>query len=90
MLTTSIRFKVSLESIKHIFGRKRNLIIHHGLMGSSKNFRSLSKAPSFSKYVNSYLIDARNHGTPQVNQEAAPILPLIPSKTWLMICINTL
>ena len=32
-------------------------------MGSSKNFRNLSKAPAFSNFVNSHLIDARNHGT---------------------------
>lgn len=38
------------------------MLIHHGLMGSSKNFKSLSKNGAFANYVNSYLIDCRNHG----------------------------
>lgn len=54
---------MALASIKHIYNRNRNLVIHHGLMGSSKNFRSLSKTPAFSNFVSSHLIDARNHGT---------------------------
>lgn len=67
MQASNNRYAVSLASIKHYFGRKRNIIIHHGLMGSSKNFNSLSKAPAFSQYVNAYLIDARNHGNNQIS-----------------------
>jgi len=73
MLTTQICYRVALASIRHNFDRHRNIIIHHGLMGSSKNFRSLSKAPAFSKYANSYLIDARNHGTIYSKQATVPI-----------------
>lgn len=62
MLTNRVKFGVALACIKNISQHKRNAIIHHGLMGSAKNFRSLSKYPAFTKYVNTYLIDARNHG----------------------------
>jgi pimeloyl-ACP methyl ester carboxylesterase len=57
-----IKYLISLSSIKHDFGKSRNLIVHHGLMGSSKNFRSICKNPAISKYANVHLIDARNHG----------------------------
>jgi hypothetical protein len=56
------KYFVSLHYIKNNFNRKSNMIIHHGLMGSSKNFKSISKNQSISTYVNSYLIDCRNHG----------------------------
>jgi pimeloyl-ACP methyl ester carboxylesterase len=57
-----IRCHISLAYIKNDYQKKRNMIIHHGLMGSSKNFKSLSKTSSISNYVNTYLIDCRNHG----------------------------
>lgn len=40
----------------------RNLLIHHGLMGSSRNFRTIAKNSVVSSRCNSHLIDARNHG----------------------------
>jgi hypothetical protein len=60
--TLKIIYNVSLSSTHHNFNRNRNIIIHHGLMGSSKNFRSISKNIAFSKFANVHLIDARNHG----------------------------
>lgn len=57
-----IKYTISLSYLKHDFNRKRNIIIHHGLMGSSKNFNSISKNINISKYVNPYLVDCRNHG----------------------------
>jgi hypothetical protein len=65
-LLKRVVYSISLNSIKHDFGKKRNIIIHHGLMGSAKNFKSLSKHIAFSKYANSHLIDARNHGKSKV------------------------
>ena len=65
MLARTLRFHVSLASLRHNFNQNRNIIIQHGLMGSSKNFRTLSKTPAFSKHVNSHLLDARNHGKNQ-------------------------
>ncbi len=62
MLFKKISYSISLHSIKHNFDKKRNVIIHHGLMGSAKNFRSISKNIAFAKYANTHLIDARNHG----------------------------
>jgi pimeloyl-ACP methyl ester carboxylesterase len=61
-LINNIQYGIKLNFIQHQFNRDRNLLIHHGLMGSAKNFRNISKNIAFSKYVNSYLIDARNHG----------------------------
>lgn len=62
---------ISLSFSKNDFGRSRNLIIHHGLMGSSKNFKSISKNQHISNYVNSYLIDCRNHGdSPHVDSHS--------------------
>lgn len=58
-----IIYNVSLASTYHNFNKNRNIIIHHGLMGSMKNFRSISKNIAFSKYTNVHLIDSRNHGT---------------------------
>jgi pimeloyl-ACP methyl ester carboxylesterase len=57
-----IKYSISLAYIKNDFHKNRNMLIHHGLMGSSKNFKSLSKNGAFANYVNSYLIDCRNHG----------------------------
>lgn len=81
MLTTVIRFRIALHSLEHHFGRNRNLVIQHGLMGSCKNFRYIVKSPVFSSTFNSFLIDARNHGTPYFIQEKVHIRPLILSKT---------
>ena len=61
-LIKNISYSISLHSNTHNFNKKRNIIIHHGLMGSAKNFRSISKNQAFSKYANVHLIDARNHG----------------------------
>lgn len=62
MLLKKIRYSIALHSIKHDNNKKRNIIIHHGLMGCAKNFRSISKNLAFSKYANVHLVDARNHG----------------------------
>lgn len=61
-LIKNIRQGVSLFSIKSDKRRPREMIVHHGLMGSSKNFRTICKHPSISDYVNTNLIDCRNHG----------------------------
>jgi hypothetical protein len=89
MLTKMIRFGVALHSLIHDFGRSRNLVIHHGLMGSSKNFRSISKTPAISVYVNSHLVDARNHGTLFLTKAAVRTQTLTPSRTWLMTFTST-
>lgn len=60
--TTRLRYCVSLAFSVNNFDRSRNMVIHHGLMGSSRNFKNLSKAPAFASHVNSYLVDCRNHG----------------------------
>jgi len=39
-----------------------NLIILHGIMGSSKNFRGISHNQKIASKVNTYLLDLRNHG----------------------------
>ena len=65
MLTRVVRYGIALHSFKHDFGRSHNIIIQHGLMGSAKNFRTLSKTPAFSQYANAHLLDARNHGDSQ-------------------------
>lgn len=62
-IISKINYRIALSSLKHSHGKQKNIVIHHGLMGSSKNFRSLSKSAPFSDHFNSYLIDARNHGT---------------------------
>ena len=64
---TKLHYRIALSSLKHSFGRERNIVIHHGLMGSAKNFRSLSKQPQIAQHANSFLLDARNHGTPSLN-----------------------
>lgn len=56
------RFGITLNSIKSYKKKPREMIVHHGLMGSSKNFRTICKHPSISDYVNTHLIDCRNHG----------------------------
>lgn len=53
---------VKLNYIQYDNNKKHNLIIHHGLMGSHKNFRNIAKNPSISSYANCFLLDARNHG----------------------------
>lgn len=62
MLTNRLKYCITLNFIKNLNDKPRNLIIHHGLMGSCKNFRSISKTPQISNYFNTYSIDARNHG----------------------------
>ena len=62
MLNKAIRYSISLNSQKLLNGKHRNMLIHHGLMGNSKNFRSISRHPVVAESYNSYLIDARNHG----------------------------
>lgn len=57
-----IKYSISLAYIKNDFQKSRNMLVHHGLMGSSKNFKSISKNGAIANYVNSYLIDCRNHG----------------------------
>jgi pimeloyl-ACP methyl ester carboxylesterase len=42
--------------------KAKNLIVLHGLLGSSKNFRSLMKRPQVLDHANVYLVDLRNHG----------------------------
>lgn len=67
-IVRTIRYSVSLSFIKNDFNRNRDLIIHHGLMGNAKNFKNISKNSHISDYVNSYLVDARNHGeSPHAN-----------------------
>ena len=58
-----IHYPISLAYLKQINHKNRTMIVHHGLMGSSKNFRTVCKHPNISNYVNSYLIDSRNHGS---------------------------
>lgn len=62
MLTTILKYSVSLLSLKILNGKPRNLLIHHGLMGSSKNFRSIARNQIIANRFNTHLIDARNHG----------------------------
>ena len=62
MLVTRVRFAISLSSLKTHNSRSRNLIVHHGLMGSSRNFRTIVKQPIVASRFNTFLIDARNHG----------------------------
>lgn len=62
MLTKAIRYHIALNSIRIGSGKSRNLVVHHGLMGSSKNFRSVARSQTVIKHCNSFLIDARNHG----------------------------
>ena len=57
-----ISYKVSLFHVHNDFKKPKTLLIHHGMMGSSRNFRSLAKNPKISNHANSYLIDCRNHG----------------------------
>jgi abhydrolase domain-containing protein 11 len=62
MLTTLLHYRVSLAALKTHNGHPRNLLIHHGLMGSSRNFRTISRLPAVASRFNTHLIDARNHG----------------------------
>ena len=39
-----------------------NLLVVHGLLGSSNNFKSVLHNPKISKKVNSIMVDLRNHG----------------------------
>lgn len=62
MLTTLLKYRISLSSLKLLNEQPRNLLIHHGLMGSCKNFRTVARNQIVSSRCNTYLIDARNHG----------------------------
>lgn len=63
-----------------------NLIVLHGLMGSSNNFRSIITNPSIKSKVNSYLLDLRNHGesehkpTMEIKEMAADVVNFITKK----------
>jgi len=39
-----------------------NLVVLHGLLGSSSNFQSLVKSHKISNFADSFLLDLRNHG----------------------------
>jgi pimeloyl-ACP methyl ester carboxylesterase len=62
MLTRKLRYGVALYSLENNFGRNRNLIILHGMLGSSENFRSLAMGAPISTYFNTHVLDLRNHG----------------------------
>lgn len=89
MIVKTIRFNVSLHSVVKNFGKTRNLLVHHGFMGSSLNFNSHTSTSAFSSLVNSHLIDARNHGTPSIMKAIALTPKLILSQTSLMTYTNT-
>ena len=59
----NLLYSISLQYQKYLHNKPRTMLIHHGLMGSSRNFRTIAKHPSVANYVNSYLIDCRNHGS---------------------------
>lgn len=86
--TTKLKFSVGLYSLNHNFNRKKNIIIHHGLMGSSKNFKGISKTPAFSNHCNVYLLDARNHGIDELMKEIVRIRRRIDCHNWLMMSMN--
>ena len=44
-----------------------SLVVLHGLLGSSNNFRSIVKHPKISQKASSYLLDLRNHGESEHN-----------------------
>jgi len=39
-----------------------NLVVLHGVLGSSKNFRGITHNPKIASKVNTHLLDLRNHG----------------------------
>lgn len=84
-----IRYTVSLHSTIHFYNRQRNLLMHHGLLGSSKDFAALATSLHFSKYVNFYLIDARNHGNYGFSKATVLILELTLYQTWRKMFTNT-
>ena len=64
-----------------------NLIVLHGLVGSSNNFRSLVSNPTIKSKVNSYLLDLRNHGfsehkpTMEIQEMAADVVNFVTQKS---------
>lgn len=54
--------KLHHQFYKSPSGSPYNLIILHGLMGSSNNFRSIVRNANISNKANCYLLDLRNHG----------------------------
>lgn len=64
MLTlTKISFKVSLNSVKNISGQSKAVLMHHGMLGSGRNFRPLVNNSDTFNSVDTILIDSRNHGS---------------------------
>lgn len=64
MLTKNISYPISLASI-HLSAsplKHSALVFHHGMLGSSRNLRSLIKSSRILAYTDVFLIDARNHG----------------------------
>lgn len=92
MFGRRIKYSISLSYLKFLNQRNRTMVVHHGLMGSSRNFRSIVKHPSISNYVDSYLIDCRNHGKVLefISQETLHTQARIRCLIWLMICISLL
>jgi esterase len=60
-LTKTIKYSVVFNYTLNNFDKRRNMIVHHGVIGSCKNFKNFTKHHEISDYVNSYLIDCRNH-----------------------------
>ena len=56
-------FSISLHYIKHLNRRNRTMLVHHGRLGSVHNFSPICSHQNISNYVDSYLIDCRNHGS---------------------------
>ena len=63
-------FSTSPAQLSHIYqpctqssnNNPANLIVLHGVLGSSKNFRGITHSPKIATKVNTYLLDLRNHG----------------------------
>ncbi len=62
MLTKVVKQGIALFSIKTHNAHTCNLLIHHGLMGSSLQFTLLANHPTLTSRFNTHVIDARNHG----------------------------
>jgi len=66
--TFSRSFQTTPAHLRHQFVQAStastyNLIVLHGLLGSSNNFRTIVSNPAIKSKVNSYLLDLRNHGS---------------------------
>ena len=71
MLTKFVKYQVALTSKIFELGKNRNILIHHGLLGSAQSFSHPDILKICSKYANIHLIDARNHGKLMVKQVIA-------------------